>query len=87
MCIRVITSYSIHYTKLYDLENDHISREIVQSVINICKSKRIEIIAEGIETVGQANILKEAGCDLAQGYFFGKPMPSLDFEDYMKKVI
>ena len=65
------------------LEDDEISREIVSAVIRIAKSKKIETIAEGIETIGQAKILKESGCDQAQGYFFGKPMPADKFEEFM----
>ena len=65
------------------LEEDEISREIVSAVIRIAKSKKIETIAEGIETIGQAEILKQSGCDLAQGYFFGKPMPVDRFEEFM----
>ena len=65
------------------LEEDEISREIVSAVIRIAKSKKIETIAEGIETVGQAQILKSSGCDHAQGYFFGKPMPADKFEEFM----
>ena len=33
-------------------------------------------VAEGVETADQAAILKELGCDLAQGYYFDKPLPS-----------
>jgi diguanylate cyclase (GGDEF)-like protein len=66
------------------LEEDEISREIVSAVIRIAKSKKIETIAEGIETMGQVSILKESGCDLAQGYFFGKPMPADKFEEFMR---
>ena len=65
------------------LEEDEISREIVSAVIRIAKSKKIETIAEGIETPGQVQILKQSGCDHAQGYFFGKPMPADQFEEFM----
>lgn len=65
------------------LEDDNISREIVSAVIRIAKSKQIETIAEGIETQGQAQILKNSGCDWAQGYFFGKPMPADEFEKFL----
>lgn len=65
------------------LEDDPISREIVSAVIRIAKSKKIETIAEGIETWGQAQILKASGCDWAQGYFFGKPMNREDFEKFL----
>lgn len=65
------------------LEDDNISREIVSAVIRIAKSKQIKTIAEGIETQGQAQILKNSGCDWAQGYFFGKPMPADEFEKFL----
>ncbi|MBP1545738.1 MAG: EAL domain-containing protein [Oscillospiraceae bacterium] len=66
------------------LEDDEISREIVSAVIRIAKSKKIETIAEGIENVGQGEILKKSGCDYAQGYFFGKPMPADRFEEFLR---
>lgn len=71
------------------IEEDAVSREIVSSVVSIAKSKKIETIAEGIETEHQADILKKTGCDHAQGYFFGKPMPAdklLEFLNSYSKV-
>ena len=65
------------------LEDDEVSREIVSAVIRIAKSKKIETIAEGIETQSQVDILKRSGCDHAQGFFFGKPMPADEFEKFV----
>ncbi len=78
-----ITLLKLDRSFIMYLEEDEISREIVSAVIRIAKSKKIETIAEGIETIGQAKILKESGCDQAQGYFFGKPMPADKFEEFM----
>lgn len=78
-----ITLLKLDRSFIMYLEEDEISREIVSAVIKIAKSKKIETIAEGIETMGQAEILKESGCDHAQGYFFGKPMPADKFEEFM----
>ena len=78
-----ITLLKLDRSFIMYLEEDEISREIVSAVIRIAKSKKIETIAEGIETVGQAEILKKSGCDHAQGYFFGKPMPADKFEEFM----
>lgn len=78
-----ITLLKLDRSFIMYLEEDEISREIVSAVIRIAKSKKIETIAEGIETIGQAEILKKSGCDLAQGYFFGKPMPADQFEEFM----
>lgn len=66
------------------LEEDKVSREIVSAVIKIAKSKNIETIAEGIETIGQADILRSSGCDHAQGYFFGRPMTPDNFEEFIR---
>ncbi len=78
-----ITLLKLDRSFIMYLEEDEVSREIVSAVIKIAKSKKIETIAEGIETVGQAEILKKSGCDHAQGYFFGKPMPADKFEEFM----
>jgi len=53
---------------------------IVRSIIHIAKYLEMIIIAEGVETEEQAQILKELGCDAAQGYLFYKPMPIQEAE-------
>jgi diguanylate cyclase (GGDEF)-like protein len=52
---------------------------IVQAITALGKALNLEVIAEGVETGKQFQILKEYGCNLAQGYFVGKPMPESDF--------
>ena len=81
-----ITLLKLDRSFVMNLESDEVSRQIVSAIISICKSKKIEIIAEGIETSGQAEFLRDTGCDHAQGYFFGRPMPADEFELYMKKA-
>jgi diguanylate cyclase (GGDEF)-like protein len=49
-------------------------RRLVESIIEIGKSLGIEVVAEGVETMEHAKVLKELGCDLLQGYAFGQPM-------------
>jgi diguanylate cyclase (GGDEF)-like protein len=48
---------------------------LASSVIRIGKALNLQSLAEGVETVGQADWLTKAGCDAAQGYFFARPMP------------
>jgi EAL domain-containing protein (putative c-di-GMP-specific phosphodiesterase class I) len=48
---------------------------IVQMVIELGHILGMEVIAEGVESEDQAQQLKEMGCDLAQGYYFSKPLP------------
>ncbi len=50
-------------------------RVIVTSLIRMAHDLGCYVIAEGVETAAQASILREADCDLAQGFLFGKPAP------------
>ena len=58
-----------------DMNNDEISRSIVESIIALAHTMRLRVIAEGVETADQAARLAESGCDYLQGYHFGRPMP------------
>jgi len=48
---------------------------LAKSIINLSKSLSIPVVAEGVETKEQADILAANGCDIFQGYYFAKPMP------------
>lgn len=53
---------------------------IVEIMIEISKLLNVPVIAEGVETEEQYKLLKKAGCDIIQGYYFSKPLPPEDFE-------
>jgi diguanylate cyclase (GGDEF)-like protein/PAS domain S-box-containing protein len=48
---------------------------IVHMIIELAHTLGLEVIAEGVESEAQATLLKEMGCDMAQGYHFSKPLP------------
>jgi PAS domain S-box-containing protein len=48
--------------------------DIVKMIVALASGMGVSVVAEGVETVGQKNILRELGCDLGQGYLFGRPM-------------
>jgi diguanylate cyclase (GGDEF)-like protein/PAS domain S-box-containing protein len=48
---------------------------IVQMIVGLAHTLRMEVIAEGVESEEQARLLKELGCDFAQGFHFSKPLP------------
>ncbi len=54
------------------------SRTVVQDTILMAKHLNMRVVAEGVETLAQAQWLRELTCDLAQGYFFSKPIPPED---------
>jgi diguanylate cyclase (GGDEF)-like protein len=60
-----------------DIESCEQARVVVQAVIQLIKGVNCEVVAEAVETVAQADILRAMGCDTVQGYVFAAPM----FED------
>ena len=63
-----------------EVETDERQRLITRGVIELSRTMGIETVAEGVENQTQADILKSFGCDIGQGYFFGRPMSSADAE-------
>jgi len=56
---------------------------IVNSIIALAHSLRLEVVAEGVENESQLNFLKDNACDMMQGYFFGKPMSAEQFMHFV----
>ena len=52
---------------------------IVKAIITLGRSLKLKIVAEGVETLEQANLLTAEGVDEVQGYYFGRPMPASEF--------
>ena len=57
-----------------DLEKEEDARSIVMAVIKLSHALGLEVVAEGVETSGQQDILRELGCDQLQGFLYAKPM-------------
>jgi diguanylate cyclase (GGDEF)-like protein/PAS domain S-box-containing protein len=51
---------------------------IVKAIVGMARALELGVIAEGVETAEQARILRELGCERAQGFFFGRPRPAAD---------
>jgi diguanylate cyclase len=62
-----------------DIETSEKARVIVQAVIQLIKGVDCEIVAEAVETVAQADILRAMGCDIVQGFVFAEPMFEEEF--------
>ena len=58
---------------------------MMELVIDIARFLKVPVIAEGVETKEQLDILKEKGCQMIQGYYFSKPVPSGEFEQFIKE--
>jgi EAL domain-containing protein (putative c-di-GMP-specific phosphodiesterase class I) len=58
-----------------EVESNPQSKAIVRAVLALGKSLDVPILAEGVETKDQLEILRREGCDEAQGYLLGRPQP------------
>ena len=58
-----------------DLTSSAQGRVIVESVVRMCHALGARVVAEGVETEAQAAVLRAMGCDVAQGWLFGRPGP------------
>lgn len=61
-------------------DNPERDMAVVQGIIELVHKFHIRIVAEGVESPGQVEYLRKAGCDYVQGYVFYRPMPQEDYE-------
>jgi predicted signal transduction protein with EAL and GGDEF domain len=63
------------------------SRIIIDAIISLARSLRLETVAEGVETNAQLDFLMERGCFVAQGYLFGMPMAAPQLEPLLRDLM
>jgi diguanylate cyclase (GGDEF)-like protein len=59
---------------------------IVGAIVSLAHNLRLKVVAEGVETVAQLDLLKTLGCDQYQGYQFSPPLPAAEFETLMRGI-
>ncbi len=80
-----LKKFNIDYLKIdrsfvNNLETDPDNMALSEAIIVMAHKLGLKVIAEGVETEAQRNLLAVAGCDYAQGYLFSKPVPPEEFE-------
>lgn len=68
-----------------DILTDANDEVIVETIIAMANKLDIQVIAEGVETIEQLNMLKQKGCDICQGYYFSYPLAKDKFVDFIKQ--
>ncbi|MEI4791392.1 EAL domain-containing protein [Bacillus sp. FJAT-53060] len=66
-----------------DILSDSKSEQITGAIIAMGHQLSLEVIAEGVETFAQAQLLSAQGCDDLQGFYYAKPLPAIDIEKFI----
>ena len=68
---------------LKDFETDSDGKIIIPSIIDMAKKLKLEVVCEGVETKEQVEFLRNADCDIVQGYYYSKPVPLDKFSEML----
>jgi diguanylate cyclase (GGDEF)-like protein len=67
------------------IENNEKAKNIVKTVVDLCRNLDVPCVAEGIETAEQSKAISDCGCNLIQGYFYGRPIPGAQISELIEK--
>lgn len=70
---------------IQNIEENNKDFRLIELILDIAKYLNVPVVAEGVETEHQLGLLRDAKCDLVQGYYFSRPLPPTDFEELIKK--
>ncbi|MBQ4281924.1 MAG: EAL domain-containing protein [Spirochaetales bacterium] len=69
------------------IHENKMTLRVVELIVEMAKSLGALVVAEGVETEVQYQLLKQVGCDCVQGYFFSKPLPAAEFEAFIESRV
>ncbi len=76
-----INTLKIDQSFVRDMHKNESSLELVRSIISLGQNLKMSIVAEGVEQIEEAHLLRDMGCQYAQGYYFAKPLKENDLLD------
>lgn len=79
-CLKIDRSF------IRDMTSDLDGQAIPRLVIDLARSLGVKVVAEGVETRLHLDLLRGMGCDEAQGYYFGRPMPADEFAVFLDRA-
>ncbi|MGZ4476811.1 MAG: EAL domain-containing protein, partial [Nocardioides sp.] len=81
--LRWLTTFPVDIIKIdgsfvHAIDEPGTNLEVLNAVIKLGKALGLNVVGEQVETERQAQVLRDLGCDRAQGYFFGRPSPTTE---------
>ncbi len=91
-CLNYLRRFPIDVLKIdksfvQDVDSSEDSEIIIEAIISLARSLRLETVAEGVETREQLNFLVDRGCRIAQGFLFGQPMTAQEVLPFLEDLV
>jgi EAL domain-containing protein (putative c-di-GMP-specific phosphodiesterase class I) len=81
-----VDALKIDRSFIAELATSGSSLPLIQTIIVLAHNMGLTVVAEGVETREQLNILRSLGCDKVPGHLFGEPMPAAAVEEHLLKL-
>lgn len=78
-----IDTVKIDQSFVRELSHNRECRAVIRAIIALAKELDLTIVAEGVETIQQRSFLEDQGCNVLQGYLFGRPMPAMQLTGHL----
>ena len=65
--------------------NNSRGRQVIRSVISMCRDLKIQVVTEGLETKEQIDFITSCSCQVAQGFYYARPLNLVEFEEFASK--
>ena len=82
-----IDNLKIDQSFVFNITSDSTDAAIAASVILLAHSMNLKVVAEGVETEEQLEVLRQQGCDYVQGFLFSRPLPSEEFATFFETLL
>ncbi len=82
-----VDSIKIDHSFVRDVTNDPEDAALCEAIIAMAHHLDLKVVAEGVETRAQWDFLRSSGCDFAQGFLLGKPLPEVDFNHLLRECL
>ncbi|MDG5788807.1 EAL domain-containing protein [Evansella sp. AB-P1] len=81
-----VNTVKIDRSFVFDIDTNPSSKALTSAITTLAHDLNLHVVAEGVESYQQLSYIKRSSCDVVQGFYFSKPIPSTKVVDFLKKM-